>query len=549
MVTKKRRYLGALLAIVALVLSFLGLAQVVGPQAPAAAAPLSCPDPTTNVSNKVTLDWDNAQLVDDAGRETRAVGDWWGLGIKLPWNTEGRVKAGDYFTYSASIVNAATGESVLRPNVARKFDVTSNNGVVVGCGSWAADGTVTVVFNDKVESAAQWYGHISTNGLTSYTGPGGEKYTVKLGDKVERELDMLRRTPGVPRYQKDGWLTLSEDKDGDENKAIMWRVVFPAGDKAVTGASIVDEVPAGSNWSFNCDVVNEYTKNHTYLVTDPTTSEGLAQGNDTSKGAFGAAAKIECTSTKVTVTLAEIPANQSAIILLPAHIEGAKRAGDVVGAFANTVNFNVPGGKVVEPITKVLRYGAAADAYAHQTFSVTKKIEGPLPDSAKDLEYPLTITLKNDADPAVNKTVEATVKAGETYTYPTSLPLGTVVTVAEGDLPAGAGITWVDGDSRVFEAAGGVTLSADKREATFTLTDDLIYSLTLTNTVAPSPAPSATPSAPAPAPSATPSAPAPTPSPAPQLAKTGTDAAGLGVMAGIVAIAGLSLVVAKRRNR
>ena len=75
MVTQTRRYLGALLAVFALVLSFLGLAQVVGPQAPAAAAPLSCPDPTTNVSNKVTLDWDNAQLVDDAGRETRAVGD------------------------------------------------------------------------------------------------------------------------------------------------------------------------------------------------------------------------------------------------------------------------------------------------------------------------------------------------------------------------------------------------------------------------------------------------------------------------------------------
>ena len=56
MVTQTRRYLGALLAVFALVLSFLGLAQVVGPQAPAAAAPLSCPDPTTNVSNKVTLD-------------------------------------------------------------------------------------------------------------------------------------------------------------------------------------------------------------------------------------------------------------------------------------------------------------------------------------------------------------------------------------------------------------------------------------------------------------------------------------------------------------
>ena len=541
MVVLKNRHFGVLLATFALVFSFFGLVQFVGAQAPASAAPLSCPEPTTNVSNKVTLDWDNAQLVDHAGRETKAVGDWWDLGIKLPWKTEGRVKAGDYFTYDASIVNAKTGESILRPNVARKFEVISNNGVVVGCGTWGADGMVTVVFNEKVESAAQWYGHVSTNGLTYYTGPGAEKYTVTLGKKVQREIDMLRRTPGVARYQKDGWLNLAEDKDGDENQAIIWRVVFPAGDKAVTGASIVDEVPAGSNWSFNCNVVSDYAKNHTYLVTDPTTSEGLRQDNDTSNGAFGRAAQVDCTSTKVTVTLAEIPANQSAIILLPAHVDGAKRAGDVVGVFSNTVNFNVAGVKVTAPITKTLRYGASADAYAHQTFSVTKKVEGDMPESAQDLEYPLMITLKNDADPTVNKTFEASVKAGETYTYPTSLPLGTVVTVSEGDLPAGVGITWNDGESRVFETAEGVTLSADNREATFTLSDDQVYSLTLTNVLAPTPTPSATPSTPAPTPSAT-------PSPAPQLAKTGTDAAGLGVLAGIVAIAGLSLVAAKRRS-
>ena len=541
MVALKRRHFGVLLATFALVMSFFGLAQFVGAQAPASAAPLSCPEPTTDVSDKVTLDWDNAQLVDNSGREIHAVGDWWDLGIKLPWQTQGRVKAGDYFTYDASIVNSATGQSVLRPNITRQFEVISNNGVVVGCGTWGTDGKVTVVFNEKVESAAQWYGHVSTNGLTNYTGPGGETYTVKLGQKVERELTMLRRTPGVPRYQKDGWLTLPENQDGDENTAIMWRVVFPAGSTAVTGASIVDEVPAGSTWNFNCDVVNEYTKNHTYLVTDPTTSAGLNQGNDTSHGAFGAAAQVDCTSTKVTVTLAEIPANQSAIILLPGHVPGAKRAGDINGLFSNTVNFNVAGVKITEPITKVLRYGASADAYAHQTFSVTKKVEGDLPESAKDLEYTLSITLKNDADPSVNKTFEATLKAGSTYTYPTLLPLGTVVTVSEGDLPAGTDITWVDGQSRVFENADGVTLSADNREATFTLSDDQVYSLTLTNVLAPTPTPSATPSTPAPTPS-------PAPSPAPQLAKTGTDAVGLGVLAGVVAIAGLSLVAAKRRS-
>lgn len=541
MVALKRRHFGVLLATFALVMSFFGLAQFVGAQAPASAAPLSCPEPTMDVSDKVTLDWDNVQLVDNSGREIHAVGDWWDLGIKLPWQTQGRVKAGDYFTYDASIVNSATGQSVLRPNITRQFEVISNNGVVVGCGTWGTDGKVTVVFNEKVESAAQWYGHVSTNGLTNYTGPGGETYTVKLGQKVERELTMLRRTPGVARYQKDGWLTLPENQDGDENTAIMWRVVFPAGSTAVTGASIVDEVPAGSTWNFNCDVVNEYTKNHTYLVTDPTTSAGLNQGNDTSHGAFGAAAQVDCTSTKVTVTLAEIPANQSAIILLPGHVPGAKRAGDINGLFSNTVNFNVAGVKITEPITKVLRYGASADAYAHQTFSVTKKVEGDLPESAKDLEYTLSITLKNDADPSVNKTFEATLKAGSTYTYPTLLPLGTVVTVSEGDLPAGTDITWVDGQSRVFENADGVTLSADNREATFTLSDDQVYSLTLTNVLAPTPTPSATPSTPAPTPS-------PAPSPAPQLAKTGTDAVGLGVLAGVVAIAGLSLVAAKRRS-
>ena len=526
---------------------------------PCVCGPLSCPEPTTNVSNKVTLDWDNAQLVDHSGRETMSVGDWWDLGIKLPWKTDGRVKAGDYFTYDASIVNVATGESVLRPNVARKFEVVSNNGVVVGCGTWAADGMVTVVFNEKVESAAQRYGHVSTNGLTRYTGSGGEKYTVKLGKKVDREIDMLRRTPGVPRYQKDGWLTLGENENGDENKAIIWRVILPAGDTAVTGASIVDEVPVGSNWSFNCNVVNDYTKNHTYLVTDPTSSEGLRQDNDTSRGAFGAAAQVECTSTKVTVTLAEIPANQSAIILLPAHVEGSKRAGDVVSVFSNTVNFNVAGMKVTEPITKTLYYGASADAYAHQTFSVTKKVEGDLPESAQDLEYPLTITLKNDADPSVNKTFEASVKAGETYTYPGALPLGTEVTVSEGDLPSADGITWNEAESRVFDTAEGVALKANNREATFTLSEDHLFALNLNNKLVPTPKPTLTPmpsETPTPEPTPTPSesptpepTPAPSTPPAPRLAKTGADAANVGVLAGIVALAGGSLVAVKRRQR
>jgi LPXTG-motif cell wall-anchored protein len=554
MVALKHRHFGALLAICALVLSFFGVTQIVSASVPAHADAPACPAPVMNVSDKVTLDWDNAQLVDHAGHEVHAVGDWWDLGVKLPWQTEGRVKAGDYFTYNANVVNQATGETVLRPNVARSFTVYSHDNVAVGCGTWATDGTVTVIFNDKVESAAQWYGTVTTYGLASYSGPGGETYVVEIGGKATRHLEMTRRTPGEARYQKDGWINLSDSEDGDENKAIMWRVVLPAGDTAVTGASIVDEAPADSSWSFDCDTVNEYTKTHTYLVTDPTTSEGLRRDKDTSNGAFGAAAQIQCTPTKVTVALGEIPANQSAIILLPARVEGAKRASDVVGEFSNTVTYNVPGERV-DPITKVLRYGAVADANAHQTFSVTKKVEGDLPEAAKDLDYTLEITLKNTADPTVDKTFKATIKAGETYTYPAPLPPGTEVTVSEGDLPEAAEITWNDAESRVFETADGVTLAADNREASFTLSDDHIFALTLTNTLAPtpSPTPSETPSTPAPTPSMTPSAPAPTPSvtpsPTPNLASTGTDAAGLGVLAGIVAFAGLSFVAAKRRHR
>ena len=97
---------------------------------------------------------------------------------------------------------------------------------------------------------------------------------------------------------------------------------------------------------------------------------------------------------------------------------------------------------------------------------MTKKVEGELPESAKDLDYTLVITLKNDADPTVNKTFETTIKAGETYTYPESLPLGTEVTVTEGDLPTAAEITWNDAESRVFQTADGVMLAADNREAT-----------------------------------------------------------------------------------
>jgi len=394
--------------------------------------------------------------------------------------------------------------------------------------------------------------------MVHYTGPAKENFQVQVGNKVvASKLNMVVKPTGEACYAKESWLGLSDSEDGDENKAVMWRVILPAGDQSVTGASIVDEVPAGEDWSFDCATVTDYVKAHTFVVVDPTTPEGKRQSKDTSNGAFGAGSTVACTSQKVTVNFPTIPANQSAIVEIPSRVEGAKRAADVTGTFTNTVNFNVPG-KNVAPVAKVARFGAVADAFAQQTFSVIKKVDGELPETAKNLDYTHSITLKNDTDPSVNKTYQATVKAGKKYTYPGTLPLGTQVTVSEGDLPTADGITWNEAESRIFETAQGVSLKANNREATFTLSKDNVFALTLNNKLAPTPTPTPTPTpseSPTPTPTPTPSesptsTPTPTPStpPAPRLAKTGADTTSLGFLAGRVTIAGVSLVIAQRRR-
>lgn len=554
-VALKSSRLGVLLVVFALVLSFFGALQLLTTSTASATA-LACPAPATNVNDKVALDGGNLQLVNPQGTQAKTVADLWDLGVKLPWKTKGTVKAGDFFTYDATVAEAGTGQPILRPAAERTFDVRSANGVVVGCGTWGTDGIVTVVFNENADSAAEWSGSVTTSAMVHYIGPAKESFQVQVGNKVvASKFNMVVKPTGQARYAKEGWLGLRDSEDGDENKAVMWRVILPAGDQSVTGASIVDEVPAGEDWSCDCATVTDYVKAHTFVVVDPTTPEGKRQSKDTSNGAFGAGSTVACTSQKVTVNFPTIPAHQSAIVEIPSRVEGAKRAADMTGKFTNTVNFNVPG-KNVAPVTTVARFGAVADAFAHQTFSVIKKVDGELPETAKNLDYTLSITLKNDTDPSVNKTYRATVKAGKKCTYPGTLPLGTQVTVSEGDLPTADGITWNEAESRIFETAQGVSLKANNREVTFTLSEDNVFALTLNNKLAPTPTPTPTPSeSPTPAPSLTPSesptpTPTPTPStpPAPRLAKTGADTTSLGFLAGLVTIAGVSLVIAQRRR-
>ena len=97
----------------------------------------------------------------------------------------------------------------------------------------------------------------------------------------------------------------------------------------------------------------------------------------------------------------------------------------------------------------------------------------------------------------------------------------------------------------MFDTAEGVALKANNREATFTLSEDHLFALNLNNKLVPTPKPTPTPSeSPTPEPTPAPSTPS-----APRLAKTGADAANVGVLAGIVALAGGSLVAVKRRQR
>ena len=305
-VALKSSRLDALLVVFALVLSFFGALQLLTTSTASATA-LACPAPATNVNDKVALDGGNLQLVNPQGTQAKTVADLWDLGVKLPWKTKGTVKAGDFFTYDATVAEAGTGQPILRPAAERTFDVRSANGVVVGCGTWGTDGIVTVVFNENADSAAEWSGSVTTSAMVHYIGPAKESFQVQVGNKVvASKFNMVVKSTGQARYAKEGWLGLRDSEDGDENKAVMWRVILPAGDQSVTGASIVDEVPAGEDWSCDCATVTDYVKAHTFVVVDPTTPEGKRQSKDTSNGAFGAgspvpsftplASNISCTS-------------------------------------------------------------------------------------------------------------------------------------------------------------------------------------------------------------------------------------------------------------
>ncbi len=79
----------------------------------------------------------------------------------------------------------------------------------------------------------------------------------------------------------------------------------------MTGASIVDEVPAGEDGL----VDHRYVKAHTFVVVDLTTPEGKVKGARTHRMVLSVRLyRCVQSSQKVTVNIPTSPAHQSAIV-------------------------------------------------------------------------------------------------------------------------------------------------------------------------------------------------------------------------------------------
>ena len=118
MATWSSRRWVALAAALAVFATIIGLGQVVLGQR-AAHADDTCPAPEKDITSAVSVDYDNSDLVDDRGKSVRTFVNWQTVGVKMPWSTSAPVKAGDYFTYDATVTDKANGAKPISPTAAK----------------------------------------------------------------------------------------------------------------------------------------------------------------------------------------------------------------------------------------------------------------------------------------------------------------------------------------------------------------------------------------------------------------------------------------------
>ena len=279
--------------------------SVIAPQS--AAAVETCAATTTEIPRAIT---DVHILADGKETDTFTKGQF--VDIKFDWNSPGTtLKAGSFFTIQVPQEYFSSGQKAVPT-----FPIfAEGSSEVIGCGSYGSDGTLTVVFNEKVEGLQNPRGWVSVGAIVSGKETEADKPS-KVNFKDVKSVDInIKPSVGAADwiFRKDGWLTLPTDhKFFSLQKMLSWRVNVPAYDKELHNLVITDD-SADPKWYFNCDATKANLK----------MKEGLT----------GAEIKdipwtLECEKEKVTIKVPTVPANRNIVFA------------DMIGAADKLVNGN-----------------------------------------------------------------------------------------------------------------------------------------------------------------------------------------------------------------
>ncbi|MCF1712893.1 Ig-like domain-containing protein [Corynebacterium argentoratense] len=277
--------------------------SVIAPQS--AAAVETCAATTTEIPRAIT---DVHILADGKETDTFTKGQF--VDIKFDWNSPGTtLKAGSFFTIQVPQEYFGSGQKAV-PTFPIHAEGSSE---VIGCGSYGSDGTLTVVFNEKVEGLQNPRGWVSVGAIVS----GKESETnkpSKVTFKDVKSIDInIKPSVGAANwiFRKDGWLTLPTDHEFFSlQKMLSWRLNVPAYDKELHNLVITDD-SADPKWYFNCDATKANLK----------MTEGL-NGPEIKDIPW----TLECEKEKVTIKVPTVPANRNIVF------------GNMIGAADKLVN-------------------------------------------------------------------------------------------------------------------------------------------------------------------------------------------------------------------
>ena len=279
--------------------------SVIAPQS--AVAVETCAATTTEIPRAIT----NVHILAD-GKETDTFTKGQSVDIKFDWTSAGTtLKTGSFFTIQVPQEYFSAGQKAV-PNFPILAEGSSE---VIGCGSYGSDGTLTVVFNEKVEGLQNPRGWVSVGAIVS----GKETETGKPSKVTFKDVKSIdiNIKPGVGAadwiFRKDGWLTLPTDHPFFSlQKMLSWRVNVPAYDKELHNLVITDD-SADPKWYFNCDATKANLK-----MLDGLSDVEIKDIPWT----------LECEKEKVTIKVPTVPANRNIVF------------GNMIGAADKLVNGN-----------------------------------------------------------------------------------------------------------------------------------------------------------------------------------------------------------------